>query len=147
MTDIAHNGGCHCGAIGFQYATAIRPDSWPMRACQCRFCRMHDALSTSDPRGTLVFSASNPDALQRYRFALKTADFLVCRRCGIYVGAVIDSASGRFGIINTRALDTMPANIAHVGAVSYDNEDAKGRIKRREERWTPVTGVPWQGSR
>lgn len=143
MTDITYAGGCHCRTIGFRYTTAISPDSWSIRACQCRFCRMHDALSTSDPRGALLFSASDSESLQRYRFALKTADFLVCRRCGIYVGAVIDSVRGRFGIINTHALDTMPADIANVGAISYDSEDTKGRINRREERWTPVTGVPW----
>lgn len=104
---------------------------------------MHDAFSTSDPHGTLLFSAENPDLMQRYRFALKTADFLVCRRCGIYVGAVISSAQGRFGIINTHALETTPENIAKVGAISYDGEDTAGRVSRREERWTPVSGVPW----
>lgn len=104
---------------------------------------MHDALSTSDPRGALQFSATQAGSLQRYRFALKTADFLVCRCCGIYAGAVIESTQGQFGIINTRALEEQPADIADIGAISYDDEDTNGRISRREQRWTPVTAVPW----
>ncbi|MDH3337318.1 MAG: aldehyde-activating protein [Gammaproteobacteria bacterium] len=145
MVDLAYDGACHCGAIRFRYATAIDPVNWPVRACQCRFCRMHDALSTSDPLGTLQFSASSDEILQRYRFALKTADFLICRRCGVYVGAVIDTAEGKFGIINTRTLEKMPKDTAEGGAINYDNEDEESRISRREERWTPVTAVPWQG--
>ena len=143
MSDSTYDGSCHCGAIGFRYTTAIGPDNWSMRACQCRFCRMHDALSTSDSSGDLQFFATEPAALQRYQFALKTADFLVCARCGIYIGAVIDAAAARFGIINTHALNDTPVGIAAVGAISYDNEDVNGRISRREERWTPVSAVPW----
>lgn len=104
---------------------------------------MHDALSTSDPLGTLQFSATSEEVLQRYRFALKTADFLICRRCGVYVGAVIDTAEGKFGIINTHTLDKAPRNVAEGSPISYDIEDEEARIRRREERWTPVTDVPW----
>jgi len=86
----------------------------------------------------------DPTALQRYRFALMTADFLICKQCGVYLGAVVDTQDGRFGIINTHALRSAPPDIADVGAISYDGEDAAGRISRREERWTPVTKVPWQ---
>ena len=143
MGDATYEGGCHCSALSFCYTTGRSPGDWSVRACQCRFCRMHDALSTSDPQGTLEFAGNDPTALQRYRFALMTADFLICRRCGVYVGAVIETQDGRFGIINTHALRSTPSNIADVGAISYDLEDAAGRISRREERWTPVINVPW----
>lgn len=143
MAKDVYRGSCHCGAIGFRYATGVSPESWSIRACQCRFCRAHDALSTSDPAGTLEFSCDDPKLLQRYRFALRTADFLLCRRCGVYVGAVIETPLGRFGIINTHAFDESPADIAEVGAISYEGENTAGRVSRREERWTPVTGVPW----
>ncbi len=143
MTTRTYRGGCHCGAIRFRYATGALPDSWSIRACQCRFCRAHDALSTSDPAGSLEFACEEPDLLQRYRFALRTADFLLCRRCGVYIGAVIETPGGRYGIINTRALDETPGDIAEVRAISYDGEGTAGRVSRREERWTPVDAVPW----
>lgn len=139
----SHAGTCFCGSIGYKYDTAVAAEDWSIRACQCAFCRAHDALSTSDPAGTLEFSASNPDNLQRYRFAMRTADFLLCRECGVYIGAVIETDQGRFGIINTHSLASTPADIADVAPISYDSEDKQGRVGRRETRWTPVTGVPW----
>lgn len=135
-------GQCFCGSIAYEYQTAVAPPDWSIRACQCAFCRAHDALSTSDPAGSLRFSAANPHNLQRYRFAMRTADFLLCRECGVYIGAVIESDLGRFGIINTHALVQMPADIAAVSPITYDSEDERGRIGRRETRWTPVTDVP-----
>ncbi len=138
MTETHYPGHCHCGAVGFDYATARAPAEWSVRACQCRFCRMHDALSTSDPAGRLAFAHAEPDQLQRYRFALKTADFLLCGRCGVYVGAMIDVGGASYGIINTHALDAAPPDMASVGAISYDDEDIDGRVSRRAQRWTPV---------
>ena len=143
MTDITYAGRCHCGSIGYSYSTAMSPEEWSIRACQCAFCSAHDALSTSDPQGRIAFSASELSQLQRYRFALRTADFLLCRNCGVYIGAVIETGSGRFGIVNTHSLTPVPENIAAVAPISYDSEDTSGRVSRREERWTPVTGVPW----
>lgn len=141
-----YKGQCFCGAIGFTYTSDVPPPDWPIRACQCRFCRAHDALSTSDTGGTLAFETAEPRYLQRYRFAMKTADFLLCRNCGVYIGAVITTPAGRWGIINTHALDPVPDNIADVQPISYDKEDSSGRIARREERWTPVSAVPWGDS-
>ena len=104
---------------------------------------MHDALSTSDPDGRLAFFCHDAVSLERYRFALKTADFLLCRNCGVYVGAVIEAGNSRYGIINTRALSEAPPDMAEVAAIHYDDEDTDGRIDRRKERWTPVTEVPF----
>ncbi len=137
-----HPGQCFCGSIGYEYQTAIAASEWSIRACQCAFCRAHNALSTSDPAGTLRFHAVNPDNLQRYRFAMRTADFLLCRECGVYIGAVIETDLGRFGIINTHSLKVTPTDIAAVAPITYDSEDKQGRVGRREVRWTPVTGVP-----
>jgi len=137
-----YKGGCHCGAIGYRYHCDEPPATWAIRACQCRFCRAHDALSASDPAATIDFEADEPAALQRYRFGLKTADFLLCKRCGVYIGALIETPKGRFGIINTHALTEPPADLAEPMAMHYDKEAVAGRVTRREERWSPVTGVP-----
>lgn len=137
-----YTGSCHCGAIGFTYRTDIRPGRWSIRACQCSFCRAHDAMSTSDPDGELEFTATDSDMLQKYRFGLGTADFLLCRNCGIYVGAAIASDNGRFGIINTHALVEEPPELANPLPISYDSENTEGRVSRRGERWTPVHSLP-----
>ena len=144
MAETVYEGCCHCGTIGYRYVTAVPLNQWPVRACQCAFCRAHVALSTSDPQGSVAFSTDDESRLQRYRFALKTADFLLCRSCGVYIGAAIETDAGRFGIINTRALAPVHDGIAAVAPISYDDEDTGSRIARREKRWTPVTAVPWQ---
>lgn len=136
-------GSCHCGAIGFEFRTAVAPADWSIRACQCAFCRAHDALSCSDPAGDLAFAAPQAEALKRYRFAMKTADFLLCRNCGVYIGAVIETSNGRYGIVNTHALSDAPADMADIAPMRYDAEQKDGRIARRERRWTPVSRVPW----
>jgi len=135
----AYEGRCHCGAIGFVYRTALKGERWSVRACQCSFCRLHDALSTSDPQGGLAFEAREPELLQRYRFGGRTADFLICRRCGVYVGAQM-TADGRVsGIINVHALRTPPSGLPTPVAMSYEGEGASERLERRSQRWTPMT--------
>jgi hypothetical protein len=136
-----YNGQCHCGAIGFVYTSSITPERWSVRACQCRFCRAHDALSTSEPDGRIEFFVENPEMLQRYRFGLHTADFLLCRNCGVYVGALIEIDYRLFGIINTHTLTPVPTDHAAVEPVSYDSEDTGDRISRREQRWA---GASWR---
>lgn len=131
-----HQGKCHCGAVGFAYGTERPPEAWSIRACQCSFCRAHSALSTSDPGGTLTFLEGA--SLRRYRFGQRTADFLLCSNCGVYIGAAIATPRGRFGIINVRAIAPMPPDVAAAAPMSYDGESVEERLARRQARWTPM---------
>ena len=131
-------GCCHCGALAFAFQTAVPVSEWSVRACQCGFCRAHAALTTSDPSGYLAFHVKQSEALQRYRFGLMTADFLLCRRCGIYLGAQIATARGAFGIINTLALVPRPESLPVAAKADYDSESTSDRLGRRERRWTPL---------
>jgi len=137
-----HEGRCHCGAIGYSYRCETPPSDWDIRACQCHFCRAHDALSVSEPASILAFRAAEPEYLQRYRFGLQTADFLVCRRCGVYIGAIIETGKGHFGIINTHALTNPAFELAVPRPVDYGQEQTDERVLRREERWAVVTEFP-----
>ena len=134
-----YSGSCHCGAIRYSYSTQRPPARWSIRACQCTFCRAHNALSTSDPLGHIEFSIDSPGKLQCYRFGLKTADFLLCRKCGVYIGAVIETNNGIWGIINIRTLVETPSDLAAVAPIDYEGEDTGSRVARREDRWTPAT--------
>jgi len=127
--------------LAFRYHTALPPGLWQVRACDCSFCRRHATLSTSDPAGLLEFRVAEPAALHRYRFGMSTADFLVCTRCGVYIGAQIDTGCGTFGIINLRALAPLAAQLPAASPVSYHAEDAAQRLARRAERWTPLAGM------
>ncbi len=37
-------GGCHCGAIGVELQCKCAPHALILGACQCSFCRKHNAL-------------------------------------------------------------------------------------------------------
>lgn len=140
MTSNLHTfaGSCHCGALGFAFHTALPVGEWSVRACQCGFCRAHGAVTTSDPSGRLTFRVDRRESLQRYRFGLKTADFLLCSGCGVYVGAQIETPRGAFGIINTLAIAPHPTDLPGAKAADYDSEGSGERIRRREQRWTPL---------
>ena len=133
-----HEGTCHCGAIGFEYRTAVEPQRWQVRACQCTFCRRHGGLTTSDPQGALEFIEHAPATLNRYRFGRKVTDFLICARCGTYVGATMQSGGKSFGIINVRMLPSLLERLKEPQPMDYEAEATTERIARREERWTPV---------
>jgi hypothetical protein len=133
-------GSCHCGAIGFTFRTPSSPDSWRVRACQCRFCRSHGARTTADPNGSVSFRISDVRHLQRYRFALGTADFLLCRTCGIYIAAVLTSPRGQFATVNINTIGGV-RNVADAALTSYDGESSGQRQQRRERQWTPVVNA------
>jgi hypothetical protein len=120
------------------YRTALEPESWPIRACQCTFCRAHGALSTSDPQGSLQFVEHTPNALNRYRFGQKTADFMLCSACGMYLGAMMQSQGTALGVINVRTLYPLLDRLQQPERMSYDNEGLVERRMRRESRWTPI---------
>lgn len=135
-----YSGACHCGAIGYAFRTGKPPREWTLRACQCGFCRSHAVVTTSDPQGTLAFAARDPTALNRYRFGLNTADFLICRNCGVYIGALMESERGRFGIVNVHALRAPAVVVASATPREYGAESAAERNARRALQWTPVIG-------
>ena len=133
-----HAGGCHCGALRYALDTALPIAKLPLRACQCTFCRHHGALSTSDPAGALRFDVRDASKVTRYRFGLKTADFLICAGCGVYVGATIEDEGRRWAIINANTLDDVAQLTQAPEPMNYDGEDEARRQSRRRARWTPL---------
>ena len=109
-----------------------------LRVDQCSFCRAHGARNTSDPNGTMSISVRNGNALLRYRFGLRTADFLVCRRCGVYIGALMEDGGKSWFTVNVNTFRRPPRDDFPIAPVDYDAENTAARIARRKEKWTPV---------
>jgi hypothetical protein len=140
MSPASYEGRCHCGSIGFTFRTSRPPEQWLVRSCQCSFCRSHGARTTSDPEGSVLFEIAEASKLQRYRFGTRSTDFLICRVCGVYLGALLSSNQGQFATLNVNTIQAalpVPAPVP----VSYDAESLEQRQSRREARWTPVTGA------
>jgi len=139
MNMIQYLAACHCGALTARYQTTVEPSVWEMRACQCSFCRSHGALTTSDPAGLLTFLCSDQNLIQRYRFGGRTADFLICRECGVYLGVQMATDNGRFGVLNVLSLRPLSTSLPAAEPMNYGAETAEIRRLRRETRWTPLS--------
>ena len=77
-----HAGGCHCGALRFEFSTGQALAAFVPRACDCDFCTRHRAAWVSDPAGSLRIDADGA-RLRRYRQGSGQADFLLCAECGV----------------------------------------------------------------
>ena len=136
----SHRGGCHCGNLRFELDTRLALTALPLRACQCSFCRLHGARSTSDPQGRIRFEVRDPARLTRYRFGLRTADFLVCAQCGIYVGSVMREGNAQWAVVNANTLDDVAQLTQDVAPMDYEGENPAQRLARRKQRWSPAEG-------
>lgn len=131
-------GRCHCGNIAFTFDASAGLDVLGLRACQCSFCRAHGARTTSDPNGTIAIAVADKSQLQLYRFGLNTADFLICRICGVFVGAMMEDGGKRWITVNANTFHPVPAYDISGDAKDFSGEDASGRGDRRKLKWTPV---------
>ena len=138
-TNKTHRGGCHCGNIRLAFETAVDPADFEVRACQCAFCRKHNTRAIADPAGHLTIEAARPSDLQRYLFGLRTAEYLLCRTCGVYVAAVVDGDSRPRALVIANALDDAARFTAEAMKSNYDGEDEPSRMARRRAGWTPAT--------
>ena len=135
---VEYLGRCHCGALEARYRTALPTVNWAVRTCQCSFCQAHQALYATDAAGLLQFETAEESLLQNYRFGLRQADFRLCRRCGIYVGAVYAEGERRVGILNLRILRPLPTDLAAPAPMNFDGESEGARTARWAARWTPL---------
>ena len=93
-----------------------------------------------DPAGSVEFRGADKD-ITRYRFGLGITDYLLCARCGAYVGAVMEDEGRLIATLNVNALDIRdtfdPAPPLH----HYDGEDVERRRSRRRKFWMPATVI------
>ena len=139
MTAHRFEGGCHCGNLGFVFEASAGLDALGLRADQCSFCRAHNPRTTSDPNGTIRITIRDASKLSRYRFGLKTADFLVCTNCGVFIGALMEEDGRRWMTVNANAFRPPPPADFPSSPVDFDAEDVPARLARRKARWTPVS--------
>ncbi len=139
-------GGCHCGHLELTFETRRRPGELTVRACGCSFCRRHGVRAVSDPKGRVEFVVHDLAQLNRYRFGLGIAEFLICRTCGVYVGAIMADVGTTYATINVNVLATPGVFTQGAVPVSYDRESAAERRARRRVRWTPAEVIERPGA-
>lgn len=129
---------CHCGALGFEFDSAVAPERMALRRCGCSFCRKHGARTTTDPAGSVRFVLTRPEALRRYRFGTRSADFLVCGECGAYLAAMLEHEGRSYATLNANCFELDAPLQQEAPMVHYEGESADQRRARRIAKWTPV---------
>jgi hypothetical protein len=136
---MTHDGGCHCGNLRVSLRLTQPPGEVRLRACGCSFCRAHNTRTASDPDGAVEVWADDWSQVQLYRFGSGTAEFVICRNCGVYVGAIGDSGGGMRAVINTTCLDDRALFTREPAPIDHGGETTEGRLARRAANWTPAT--------
>ena len=133
-----HLGGCHCGNIHVRLRLTKRPDETPLRSCTCSFCRSHNPRMLSDPEGSFEVWADDWSLVENYRFGTRTADFLICRRCGVFIAAISEAAGTR-AVVNVNCLEDRADFNAVPVMHNFDGETGATRSSRHAANWMPAT--------
>lgn len=136
MTAHRCTGGCHCGNIVLEMELNGEPASYTPRACDCDFCRKHAASYISDPHGKLVVTVQDEADLSRYRQGSGTAEFLVCRRCGVLAAVSYEEEGRLYAACNSKAFGQC-GTFGAEAAASPRTLAARRKIERWKEVWFP----------
>ena len=140
MTELSHhiNGHCHCGNVRYELRTATPIEALTLRICRCDFCLRHRPRYWSDPQGVLAIEIGNAGDVRAYRFGHGTADFVLCRNCGVFCLAITATDEGYRAVTNLNLAldrDATPRE-AFLEALAESTDE---RMARRARNWTPVT--------
>jgi hypothetical protein len=130
------SGGCHCRNILVKLQLARAAGAYRPRACDCDFCSKHGAAYVSDPHGSLIIQFKDERSVGRYRQGNALADLLLCRKCGVLIGALYDSGAGLYGAVNARVIDA-GTKFGAQQTVSPQTLDAAAKAQRWQELWFP----------
>lgn len=133
-----HSGGCHCGNIHVRLRLSTAAPETPLRACACSFCRAHQTRTVADPAGLFEVTADDWSLVEPYRFGSRTADYLVCRRCGVYVAALCATSAGLRAVVNVNCLAERAQFTQVPSAPDYEGESVEARLVRRAANWMPA---------
>jgi hypothetical protein len=128
-------GSCYCGNIRFVFATDKTDAELPKRECQCGFCTRHGRISTSDPDGELRIAISSPDDVNKFRFGHGTADFHVCRNCGMIPVVTSEVDGDTIGIVDVRMIEDFAWSRSELTQHDMEGEAVGERLSRRKGRW------------
>jgi len=128
-------GRCHCGNISFSLAWEPDPAEIPARACTCSFCTKHGGVWTSNPAAALELTVDDPALVSKYAFGTRTAEFIICARCGI-VPAVISRIDGHlYAVVSVNAFEGVDPALLRRAPASFDGEGEDSRLARRKRSW------------
>ena len=128
-------GSCHCGNVSFELAWEPDPARIPARACGCSFYVKHGGVWTSNPSGSLRVKLEDPALVEKYAFGTRTAEFQICRRCGVVPFVTSDIEGRTYAVVSVNAFDNVDRSRLHVAPMSFEGEETSSRLERRKRNW------------
>jgi len=128
------SGRCHCGNIRYTFEFPDI-DVLPARACGCTFCVRHGGVYTSNPGAALDVVAASSDDVRRYRFGHETAEFVLCRVCGVLVFAHCEIDGNDYAVLNINTFDDDQGPAFERSATDFESESIEQRLARRRRNW------------
>ncbi len=129
------HGQCHCGNIAFTLTWEPDPVRIPARACSCSFCSKHGGVWTSNPNGALRIAIEDDALVSRYEFGTETAQFHICKRCGVVPLATSRIEDRLYAVVGANALEGMAAGLLDRAPSNVEGEDTDSRLARRQRNW------------
>lgn len=134
-------GGCHCGAIRYEFALTRPSEPILVRACGCNLCQKHRAVWTSDPDGAFRLILRDPLAANPYRFGTRTAEFHICRTCGVMPISTCLVGPRRYAVLNIHTFEGVDHGRMIERRTDFEGETSEARLERRRRTWTPEAAV------
>jgi len=140
------SGRCHCGNISFVLDWTPEPTEIPARACTCLFCTKHGGVWTSCPTGSLKVTVSDAGQVSSYAFETKTAQFHICKQCGVVPLATSVVDDRLYAVVNVNTFEGIEPSMLRRSPIQFDGEARDDRLARRQRNWiadvTFVEGRP-----
>ena len=137
--------GCHCGNIRVRFDWPGSGPTVPVRACGCEFCTKHGGVWTAHPGGRFYLDIKDDSQVTRYRFGTGTADFHICRVCGVVPVATCMIEGTRYAVVNVNTFENVDRSQLVETAADFEGETTENRLARRKRNWTPEAAAPGEG--
>ena len=92
----------------------------------------------ADSEGLFEVWADDWSLVENYRFGTRTCDFLICRRCGVFIAAVLEMAAGARAVVNVNCLSDRERFTALPAVRDFEGETIEIRSARRTANWMPA---------
>ena len=75
------------------------------------------------------------EQLERYNFGTRTADFLVCRTCGVPTVAISRIDDHDYAVVNINTFEAIDPALLDRSSSDFEGEATEDRLARRKSRW------------
>jgi hypothetical protein len=137
---VEYLGTCPCGQVQLTLFSEIAAEDFKPRSDAefCEFCRAHDGVWISDPKGSISLRAL--DLTRVERFASGQVQFHICAVCGTLVYALFEDAAlrKRVAVARIALFDAISRRTLPVAEFNFEGETLEAAANRRLKFWTPV---------